>query len=87
MAEKPKAVQLVLRLIAQLYRLEAEWDEANVDEHRATLRQRHFARPLRWLRRVVSELRQQVPPRSLIGKACAYLLEHGRCSLRTSSTR
>jgi len=26
MAERPKAVQLVLRLIAQLYRLEAEWD-------------------------------------------------------------
>ncbi len=76
MAEKPKAVQLVLRLIAQLYRLEAEWDQANVGDDRATLRQQHFARPLRWLRRVVSGLRDQVLPRSLLGKACAYLLAH-----------
>ena len=76
MAEKPKAVELVLRLIAQLYRLEREWDEAKVGERRAELRQRHFARPLRWLRRVTSGLRAQALPRSLLGKACAYLLEH-----------
>jgi transposase len=76
MAEKPKAVDLVLRLIAQLYRLEREWDEAKVGERRAELRQRHFARPLRWLRRITSGLRAQALPRSLLGKACAYLLEH-----------
>lgn len=76
MSERPKAVQLVLRLIAQLYRHETEWDEANVGEQRAALRQRHFARPLRWLRRVVVGLRERALPRSLLGKACAYLLAH-----------
>ena len=76
LSEKPKAVQLVLRLIAQLYHLESGWDEAEVGERRAELRQRHFARPLRWLRRVVTGLRGRTLPRSLLGKACAYLLEH-----------
>ena len=76
MAEKPKAVQLVLRLIARLYQLEAQWDDENVGDRRAELRQHTFARPLRWLRRVVSGLRDKALPRSLLGKACAYLLEH-----------
>ena len=76
MAEKPKAVQLVLRLIGQLYQLEAEWDEAKVGDSRSTLREKHFARPLRWLRRIALGLRQKFLPRSLLGKACAYLLEH-----------
>src|SRR5688572_10976652 len=61
--EKPKAVQLVLRLIGQLYQLEREWDETQVGEARAALRQEHFAGPLRWLRRVVLGLRSQVLPR------------------------
>ena len=74
--EKPKAVQLVLRLIGKLYQLEREWDEAQVGDARAALRQKHFARPLYWLRRVVLGLRSQVLPRSLLGKACSYLLDH-----------
>jgi transposase len=76
MAERPKAVQLVLRLIAQLYRLEARWDEEKIGDQRAALRQRDFARPLRWLRRVAVGLRERALPRSLLGKACAYLIEH-----------
>jgi len=76
LAEKPKAVELVLRLIGRLYQLERAWDDAQVGEQRAALRQEHFARPLRWLRRVVVGLRAQVLPKSLLGKACAYLLEH-----------
>jgi transposase len=76
LSEKPKAVQLVLRLISQLYRLETRWDEAKVGEQRAVLRQENFARPLRWLRRVTLGLKQQALPRSLLGKACSYLLEH-----------
>jgi transposase len=76
LSEKPKAVQLVLRLIGRLYQLEREWDEANVSEQRAVLRQEAFARPLRWLRRLVLGLRAQVLPKSLLGKACAYLLDH-----------
>jgi transposase len=76
LGEKPKAVQLVLRLIGKLYQLEREWDEAQVGAARAALRQKHFARPLYWLRRVVLGLRSQVLPRSLLGKACSYLLDH-----------
>jgi transposase len=54
--EKPKAVQLILRLIGQLYQLERAWDEANVGEQRAALRQKQFARPLRWLRLLARRL-------------------------------
>jgi transposase len=75
-AERPKAVQLVLRLIGRLYQLERAWDEAGVSDTRAALRQIHFARPLHWLRRIVLGLRSQVLPRSLLGKACSYLLDH-----------
>ena len=74
--ERPKAGQLVLRLIGQFYQWERQWDEAGVTENRAALRQAHFARPLYWLHRVVLGLRAQALPRSLLGKACAYLLEH-----------
>jgi transposase len=74
--ERPKAGQLVLRLIGRLYQWERQWDEAGVTENRAALRQVHFARPLYWLHRVVLGLRTQALPRSLLGKACAYLLEH-----------
>jgi transposase len=74
--EQAKAAQLVLRLIGQLYRLEREWDEDEVGARRAALRQAHFARPLRWLRRIVVGLKERALPRSLLGKACAYLLDH-----------
>jgi transposase len=74
--EKPKAAQLVLRLIGKLYQLEREWDEAQVGDARAALRQKHFARPLCWLRRIAVGLRSQVLPRSQLGKACSYLLDH-----------
>jgi transposase len=76
LAEKPKAVNLILRLIGELYLREREWDEAQVGDARAALRQEHFARPLRWLRRISLGLRARVLPRSLLGKACSYLLDH-----------
>ena len=76
LAERPKAGQVVLRLIGRLYQLEREWDEAGVGEGRAALRQIHFTRPLYWLHRVVLGLRAQALPRSLLGKACSYLLDH-----------
>lgn len=75
-AESPKAVHLILRLIGRLYAFEREWDEADVGARRAALRQQHFARPLRWLRRVAVGLRAKSLPRSQLGQACAYLLEH-----------
>ncbi len=75
-AESPKAVRVVLRLIARLYRLERTWDEAGVTEPRtrAELRQGGFARTLAWLRRIAQTLRQRALPKSLLGKACDYLL-------------
>jgi transposase len=75
LAASPKAVNLVLRLIGELYLREREWDAANVGVGRAALRQQHFARPLHWLRRLAIGLRSRHLPRSPIGKACAYLLE------------
>jgi transposase len=74
--ERPKAANLVLKVISKLYRLEAEWDEANVGELRAALRQEHFARPLRWLKLIGEGLAKQALPQSQLGKACTYLLNH-----------
>ncbi len=74
--ERSKAANLVLRLIARLYRLEQAWDAANVGDRRAALRQAEFARPLRWLRQVVTGLARQSLPQSQLGKACSYLLNH-----------
>src|SRR5690606_40015677 len=74
--ERPKAANLVLRIIARLYNLEREWDEANVGDRRADLRREQVARPLRWLRYVVNVLSNQALPQSQRGKACSYLLNH-----------
>lgn len=76
LSESPRAVNLMLRLIGELYLREREWDVAEVGDTRAALRQEHFARPLRWLRRLALGLRARVLPRSLLGKACSYLLDH-----------
>ena len=70
----PKAAQWVLRLIGRLYAFEAQWDEAQVGEQRAALRTEHFARPLRWLKRVVLRMQAKTLPQSELGKACTYLL-------------
>ena len=76
-AEHPKAVRVTLRLIARLYRLERQWDEAKVEPAaRAKLRATHFARTLAWLRTLAQQLREQRLPQSLLGKACDYLLGH-----------
>ena len=74
--DSPKAAQVVLRLIGKLYHLESQWDQADVGEQRAALRQKHFARPLYWLRRIATGLRTKHLPRSLLSKACGYLLAH-----------
>ena len=70
-----------MKLIARLYQLERRWDEANVAESvirdadaRARLRQRHFARPLRWLHALARSLRECVRPKSALGEASHYLL-------------
>jgi transposase len=71
--ERPKTAARVLRSIGRLYALEREWDEGNVGEQRAALRQQHFAQPLR---RLVTALQARVLPKSGLGLACAYLLGH-----------
>ena len=73
-AERPRTAERILRLIAQLYRHERAWDEAQVGERRAALRQEHFARPLYWLRKLALALRATALPQSGLGQACTYLL-------------
>jgi transposase len=75
-AERPRTAERVLKLIGQLYALEAEWDQARVGEQRAALRQAHFAPPLARLHRLVAALRARVLPKSGLGQACTYLLGH-----------
>lgn len=74
-SEHPKAVRLILRLIGRLYAGERLWDEGGLSaQARREQRQRHFARPLLWLHKLVVGLRQRVRPKSALGKACDYLL-------------
>jgi transposase len=90
LAERPKTVERVLRLIGRLYQLETEWDEEEVGDKRAALRQEHFAQPLTRLRRLVTALQARVLPKSGLGQACAYLLGHWAplsAHLRHSHTR
>ncbi len=76
-AERPADAARVLGLIAQLYQHEREWDEANVGDRRAALRQEHFAQPLAELKAFAQELLAgPVLPQSGFGKACGYLLGH-----------
>ncbi|HMJ13102.1 MAG TPA: IS66 family transposase [Polyangiaceae bacterium] len=70
----PKPARVVLRLIGRLYQLEAEWDEAKVGDGRAALRQKHFARTLRWLHRIAVDQSRRALPKSQLGIACTYLL-------------
>ena len=75
--ENPKAVAFVLRIIGWLYECEARWDETNLTtSNRQRHRQKHYRRPLYWLHKVVIGLRQQVLPKSGLGKACDYLLRN-----------
>jgi transposase len=76
-AERPADAARVLGLITQLYQHERAWDEANVGDRRAALRQEHFARPLAELKALAQELLAgPVLPQSGLGKACGYLLGH-----------
>jgi transposase len=77
-AEAPKLVDFILRTIARLYHSEAQWTAAGMTDPaaRAQARAIAFATPLRWLRRVVERTRGRVLPKSQLGKACGYLLNH-----------
>ncbi|MEJ1974205.1 MAG: IS66 family transposase [Lacunisphaera sp.] len=75
-AERPKTAERILRLIARLYRWERIWDKREIGARRAGLRQLCFERPLRRLRQLALALRKRVLPKSGLGQACHYLLEH-----------
>ena len=82
-AESPKAVRVAIKLIARLYRLERAWDEHDATRQlppdparRAQLRADGFTRTLRWLRQLAECLRARMRPKSLLGQACDYLLNH-----------
>jgi transposase len=95
--EAPVQAGFVLRLIGHLYHYEKTWDEAGRSGPalRAALRQSHFGLTLRLLHRTAEHLRARVLPKSLLGKACSYLLgqwdklvahtEHGRTRLDNNS--
>jgi transposase len=74
-AESPKAVRVALKLIGRLYRLERQWDKEGIDAiERASRRQKHFARTLKWLHQLALNLKQSCLPNQLLGKAAGYLL-------------
>lgn len=77
-SENGQATRVALKLIARLYRWERAWDETGIDnaDTRAELRRVHFARPLKWLRALAGSRREKTLPRSQLGQACAYLLNH-----------
>jgi transposase len=79
--ENPKAARVTLKLIGRLYRLEREWDEADLAAERdrdvaerARLRARHHDRTLRWLHALALSLRERSRPKSGLGVAAGYLL-------------
>jgi len=75
--ENPRAVRFVLRIIGWLYECEALWDEKNLTvSNRRRHRQKHYTRPLYWLKKVATGLRAKARPKSGLGKACDYLLRH-----------
>ena len=78
--ENPKAARVALKLIGRLYRLEREWDEADLAAERdrdvaerARLRARHHNRGLRWLHALALSLRERSRPKSGLGVAAGYL--------------
>jgi hypothetical protein len=76
--EAPKATRVILKLIAKMYRLERQWDEAGLKDPavRSKLRTENFARTLKWLAAITVAQRKKARPQSLLGKACDYLFSY-----------
>ena len=67
----------ILRLIGTLYHHEKTWDTQAVGPaKRAALRHSHFRLTLSLLKRCALKLRERVRPKSALGEACTYLLNH-----------
>lgn len=75
--EWPKAVRVVLLIIGWLYECEVCWDENKLNAaQRQRHRAKHYPRKLYWLKKVATGMRERVPPKSGLGKACDYLLRY-----------
>lgn len=77
LGEHRREANAALRLIGRLYRREREWDEAGVDavdRARKRAEPEGLARTLKSLHRLAVWARSRVLPKSLLGKACTYLL-------------
>lgn len=74
--ENPAAAGGIITQIADAYQLEREWDgrpDLTADA-RTALRREHLAPVLDGINALVTNLRTRVRPKSLLGKACDYLL-------------
>jgi transposase len=75
--EWPKAVRVVLLIIGWLYECEACWDENKLNAaQRQRHRRKHYPRRLYWLKKLATGIRERMPPKSGLAKACDYLLRY-----------
>jgi len=75
--EWPKAVRVVLLIIGWLYECEACWDENKLNAaQRERHRRKHYPRRLYWLKKLATGIRERMPPKSGLAKACDYLLRY-----------
>jgi transposase len=75
--EWPKAVRLILLIIGWLYECEACWDEHQLTvSNRRRHRQKLYPRRLYWLKKLATGVRERMPPKSGLAKACDYLLRY-----------
>lgn len=75
--EWPKAVRVVLLIIGWLYECEACWDDNKLNAaQRQRHRGKHYPRRLYWLKKLATGIRERMPPKSGLAKACDYLLRY-----------
>jgi transposase len=75
--EWPKAVRLILLIIGWLYECEACWDQHQLTvSDRRRHRQKLYPRRLYWLKKLATGVRERMPPKSGLAKACDYLLRY-----------
>ena len=76
-SENPRCATACLRLIARMYRRERAWDEQKLSAEERT-KQRNapdgLVRTMNALQRLAKWVQARVLPKSLLGRACSYLL-------------
>ena len=74
--DSPGAAGYMLRLIGHLYHYERQWEKNGQTgpSLRTSLRAAHFGLTLRLLKKSAEALARKSLPKSLLGKACGYLL-------------